>query len=182
MANAYIQLPLDDESRDYVVIKGLFQYNRLPFGVTCAPSIYQRHMETLFQGLKGVSVYIDDILISAPSVQEHLQILEIVLQRLEEANLRLNRGKCFFLRPKLEYLGHVIDAQGIHSTEEKTQAICDAPTPTNVTELRSFLGILNYYGKFLPNLSTKLYPFTHIAREEDQVGLGQTTARCFSDG
>ena len=84
-----------------------------------------------------------------------MQILEVVLQRLEEANLRLNFGKCFFLRPKLEYLGHVIDAQGIRPTEEKTQAIRDA---TNVTELRSFLGILNYYGKFLPNLSTKLYP------------------------
>ena len=114
-------------------------------GVTCASSIFQRHMETLFQGLKGVSVYIDDILISAPSVQEHLQILEVVLERLEEANFCLNRVKCFFLRPKLEYLGHVIDAQGIHPTEEKIQAIRDAPTPANVTKLRFFSG----YSKLL---------------------------------
>ena len=134
-------------------------------------------METLFQGLKGVSVYIDDVLISAPSVQEHLQILEVVLERLEEANLRLNRGKCFFLRPKLEYLGHVIDAQGIHPTEEKTQAIRDAPTPTNVTELRSFLGILNYYGKFLPNLSTKLYPLhTLLGKKTKWVWDNRSTA------
>ena len=138
MSNAYLQLPLSDESKQYVVInthRGLFQYNRLPFGVSSAPAIFQRSMETLLQGIKGVSVFIDDILISA-ATHEDLQILKEVLKRLTEANLRLNRSKCFFLKPHLEHLGHIIDAQGRHPTEEKTRAIREAPRPTNVTELR----------------------------------------------
>ena len=83
MSNAYLQLPLSDESKQYVVInthRGLFQYNRLPFGVSSAPAIFQRSMETLLQGIKGVSVFIDDILISAATHEEHLQILEEVLK------------------------------------------------------------------------------------------------------
>ena len=177
MSNAYLQLPLSDESKQYVVInthRGLFQYNRLPFGVSSAPAIFQRSMETLLQGIKGVSVFIDDILISAATHEEHLQILEEVLQRLTEANLRLNRSKCFFLKPHLEHLGHIIDAQGRHPTEEKTRAIREAPRPTNVTELRSFLGIVNYYSKFLPNLSTHLSPlYTLLKRKSIQDRLSR---------
>ena len=173
MSNAYLQLPLSDESKQYVVINthsGLFQYNRLPFGVSSAPAIFQRSMETLLQGIKGVSVSIDDILISAATHKEHLQILEEVLKRLTEANLRLNRSKCFFLKPHLEHVGHIIDAQGRHPTEEKTRAIREAPRPTNVTELRSFLGIVNYYSKFLPNLSTHLSPlYTLLKRTTGEL-------------
>ena len=142
--------------------KGLFQYNRLPFGISSAPAIFQRCMDSLLQGIPQVSVYLDDILITGSTMDEHLQNLETVLGQLHDAGLHLNRNKCTFMLPKIEYLGHIIDEQGRHPTKEKIQAIQEAPTPKNLTELRSFLGIINYYSKFLPNLSTQLNPLHRL--------------------
>lgn len=111
-------------------------------------------------------MYLDDILISGATIEEHIQTLTQVLERLKTAGLRLNWSKCFFMRPSLEHLGHVIDKDGLHPTEEKTRAIKEAPTPKNVTELRSFLGLLNYYGKFLPNPSTQLHPLHQLLNKD----------------
>ena len=108
---AYQQLVLDEESRKYVVIntyQGLFQY-RLPFGVSSAPRIFQRTMETLLQAIPGVVVYLDDILITGRNEQEHLSNLGKGSTKLEEAGLRLNKDKCWFMQSKVVYLGHVID-------------------------------------------------------------------------
>jgi len=110
--------------------------------VTSAPAIFPGPMETLLRSLKGCSVY----LVTGSSTEEHLQNLEAVLERLEVAGLRLNREKCLFLKPCIEYLGHVIDEKGLYPTDDKIEALKDAPTPKNVTQLRSFLGIVNYYG------------------------------------
>ena len=119
-----------------------------------APAIFQRCMENLFQGCKGVCVYLDDILVTSSNTAEHLENLDKVLERVAAAGISLNRTKCSFMLSKVEYLGHMIDENGLHPTEEKVKAIKEAPSPKNVTELRAFLGIINYYGKFLPNLST----------------------------
>ena len=94
LANAYLQLPLEDKSRDYVTInthKGLFRYNRLPFGVASAPAVFQRTIESLLQRIQRVVAYIDDILITGESEQEHLKNLDEVLKRLEAAGLRLKQ-------------------------------------------------------------------------------------------
>ena len=142
LSNAYLQIELEEELKKLVTIntpKGLFQYNRLPFGISSAPAIFQRCMETLLQGCDGTSVYIDDILVSGSTVEEHLQNLDRVLAILSTAGIKLNRDKCAFLLPQVEYLGHVIDGQGLHPTEEKVKAIKDAPRPKNVSELRAFL-------------------------------------------
>ena len=115
-------------------------------------------MKSLLAGIPNVSVYIDYLLVSGSMEEEHLHTLEAVLDRLSNAGMKLKLSKCFFLLPSVEYLGHVISAEGIRPSTEKTRATSNAPAPQNVTQLRSFLGLLNYYGKFLPNLSSVLAP------------------------
>ena len=183
MSNAYLQIPLAELSKEYLTInthRGLYQFNRLPFGVASAPAIFQRSMETLLRDLPGLFVYLDDILITGSTLAEHLANLEGVLKRLSEAGLRLNKEKCAFFLEQIEYLGHTIDAQGVHPTGEKIKAIKNAPQPKNVTELRSFLGILNYYSRFLPTLSAKMAPLYSLLRKTTSWSWGSQQQEAFS--
>ena len=115
-------------------------------------------METLLQGIPGVMVYIDDILITSATEAEHLKALEEVLKRLASAGLRAKQHKCKFMAPFVEFLGHIIDKDGIRPLPAKVQAVQQAPRPTSITELKSYLWLISYYGKFLPRLSTTLAP------------------------
>ena len=182
LSHAYLQLVLDEESRKFTTInthKGLFHYKRLPFGVSSAPAIFQRTMDSLLQGIPQTCVYLDDILITGTTVEEHLKNLDEVLCRLQAAGLRLKSSKCLFMAPSVEYLGHVIDAAGLHPTKAKVKAITEAPAPKNVAELRSFLGLINYYGKFLPNLSSTLAPIYKLLQQHTQWHWGDSQATAF---
>ena len=168
LAQAYLQLSLAEESQPLVTInthKGLYRYQRLPFGVASAPAIFQRTMETLLQGIPNVSVYLDDILITGASTADHLRNLDEVLQRLENAGMRLKKEKCAYLLDEIEYLGHKITKEGLQPTESKVRAVAHAPVPTRVSELRSFLGLINYYGKFVPHLSTTAAPLYSLLQK-----------------
>ena len=130
---------LDDDSKEMVTItthKGLYRVNHLPFGVASAPSMFQRIMESILQGMPGVMVYIDDILVSGKSVEEHLQNLHAVLTKLEEAGLRLKCEKCSFLMPSVEYLGYKITEKGLQPTAEKVEAVQSAPAPQDISQLK----------------------------------------------
>ena len=167
MSQAYQQLELEEDSKKFVVInthRGLYKFNRLPFGVSSAPGIFQRVMESLLSGIAGVVVYLDDILITGKTEEAHLTALGEVLKRLSDAGLRLKKNKCVFLATSVDYLGHCVDAQGIHPTAEKVRAIQEAPRPTSVSELKSYLGLLTYYSRFLPNLSTTLAPLYKLLK------------------
>ena len=123
MRQAYQQVLLEDEAKTYLTInthRGLFRYNRLPFGVSSAPAIFQRTMDSLLQSIPHVIVYLDDVLITGASSQEHLQKLEEVLQRLKQAELRLKLNKCEFIQRSVQYLGHRIDQEGLHPTDKKS--------------------------------------------------------------
>ena len=114
-------------------------------------------------------MYLDDILVTGVSVQDHLKNLKEVLSRLEEAGLRLKRAKCELLPDEFCYLGHKVNTQGLHPMESKVKAISEAPSPLNVTELKAYLGLLNYYNCFLPNLSTLLAPMHQLLRKEETL-------------
>ena len=154
MSQAYQQLVLDESSKQYVVInthKGRFRYNRLPFGVSSAPAIFQKVMENLLQGISNVAIYFDDVLIAGKSTSEHLSTLEKVLFKLEDAGLRLRKDKCKFMMESISYLGYMIDKHGIHPTSDKVRAIKEAPQPQNIiidlclTYLLSFSRYIGYY-------------------------------------
>ena len=110
--------------------------------------------------------YLDDILITGRNEYEHVRNLRRVLERLCRVGFRANKKKCSFLQPSIEYLGHRIDAEGLHPTTDKVRAVMEAPEPTNKTELRCFLGLINYYSKFLPNLSIILSPLYHLIKKD----------------
>ena len=169
LTSAYQQMLLDKESAKLVTInthQGLYECNRLPFGIASAPAVFQRAMDTILQGIPHVVCYLDDILVTGESEDQHLQHLEEVLQRLQENGIRLHQSKCRFFQPSVEYLGHCINSEGVHTSDSKVKAIVEAPAPRNVTELRSFLGLVNYYGKFVPNLASLLHPLHQLLRAE----------------
>ena len=164
LSHAYNQVILDDDAHKYLTInthRGLYQYTRLPFGVASAPSIFQKTMDTILQGMDGVICYLDDILVSGKTEEEHLVNLRRVLQNLQNHGIRAKKAQCTFLKTSVQYLGHIIDADCLHATDAKVDAIVHAPSPKNVAELRSFLGLLNYYGRFIPSL---LHPLNSLLR------------------
>lgn len=146
--------------------KGLFQYTRLPFGISSAPGIFQRVIDNLLQGVPNVVSYFDDILITGASDEEHLAALEETLTRLENAGLRARKKKCVFMAPSVTYLGHKVSAEGVHPLPKKVEAITNAPSPTSVGELKAYLGLLTYYGRFLPNASTTLAPLYRLLKKD----------------
>ena len=115
-------------------------------------------MESLLQGIPRVAVYFDDIIVTRANDQEHLATLREVLSRILKAGLHLKWAKCGFLLDEVEYLGHKVTAQGLLPLQRRIKAIQEAPAPTDVKQLQAFLGMLNYYGRFLPSLSTVLAP------------------------
>ena len=99
-----------------------------------------------------MSCYLDDILVTGKTQADHLKVLEEVFRRLQSEGMSIKRSKCSFMCNKVQYLGHIVDAQGIHTSPDKVKAILEAPAPHNVSQLRSLLGLVNYYGKFIPTL------------------------------
>ena len=130
-------------SRKYLTINtsmGLFQYNRLVFGITLAQAIWQHTMNQILEGTSGVSCILDNMIVTGESNAEHLANLEEVLQRLQHHGLRANKSKCEFFKERITFCGHDIDSEGLHKTTDKTAAVVNAPRPQSVAEVRSFLG------------------------------------------
>lgn len=136
LREAYQQVLLMDESSKLVTIsthKGLYKYSRLPYGIMLAPSYFQKLMETALVDLEGVVVFIDDILVTAPNDDIHIERLKMVFQRLLECGLRIKREKCQFFKNSVQYVGHVINKTGLHTTPERVNAIKIAKAPQNLT-------------------------------------------------
>ncbi|XP_026574490.1 uncharacterized protein K02A2.6-like, partial [Pseudonaja textilis] len=165
LAQAYQQLPVDPETAEAQTIvthRGAFKCNRLQFGVSVAPGIFQSLMERLLQGIKGVMPYFDDVLIAAPTKSQLEKRLRTVLQRFKDAGLRVKKEKCQLCTERVEFLGYLLDKQGIHPTEKKLAAIKNAPRPKNKTDLQAFLGLINFYNIFLPQKATVAEPLHRL--------------------
>lgn len=160
---------------------GLYEFNRMPFGLRTAPSTFQRAMNTVLGPLKdhGCVVYLDDILVVGTTEEEHLRNLDEVLERLYNAGFRLNREKCQFGLTAISYLGYSISEKGVQPLPERISAVTNFPTPTCIKQLQSFLGIASYLRKFVANFASTAAPLTDLLKKNMQFTWGQSQEWAF---
>ena len=166
LQQAYLQMKVDDDTQKILTIhthKGLYLFKRLAFGVASAPAIWQRTMEQILQGIPMTQCLLDDIVVTGKSLDDHCTNLDKVLERLAEYGLLLT-GRSAFFKDSIQFCGHRLDREGIHKTQDKIEAVTRAPSPQNLSQLRSFLRLINYYNRFLLNLSTQLAPLYHLLK------------------
>ncbi|XP_055836661.1 uncharacterized protein LOC129905251 [Episyrphus balteatus] len=168
--SAYWQIPVEEESRKYTAFtvpgRGLFQFRRMPFGLHNSPATWQRFIDdVLGPDLEPfVFVYLDDIIIVTDSFEKHIEILKEVFKRLGEAGLKVGREKCNFCRPSLKFLGYVVDRNGLHVDPEKVESMLRIPPPKNQKEVRSFVGTISWYRRFVPNFAILVRPLTDLLK------------------
>ena len=170
LASGYNQVPMAEKDKDKTVFCtpfGLFEFNRMPFGLCNAPSTFQRLMERIFgdQSFDSLLLYLDDIIIFSSSFHQHLQRLELVLKRLQDHNLKLKLNKCNFFKAEVKYLGHVISANGVATDPQKIQTVLEWKRPDTLTELRSFLGFASYYRRFVEGFTRHAGPLHQLVAE-----------------
>lgn len=168
LSQAYNQIVLSERSRDYTVInthRGLFRYSRLVYGLSSSPGIFARIMGSIFKNVPNVLIFYDDILIKNEDLDSHLKTIDEVLQILEKNGLKIKQSKCEFMATEVRYLGFIVNQDGVRADPEKVKAITTMPHPTNVSELKSFLGMANFYGKFIKNLSSHLSPLYELLKK-----------------
>ncbi len=170
LTSGYNQVPVtegDKYKTAFCTPFGLFEWNRMPFGLCNAPSTFQRLMERLFgdQQCQSLLLYLDDIVVFSSSVTQHLERLELVLSRLEREGLKAKLSKCMFFQQEVSYLGHVISAQGVSTDPSKIEAVKQWQCPKGVTELRSFLGFASYYRRFVEGFAKLAAPLHRLVAE-----------------
>ena len=138
-------------------------------------------MESMLGGIPNVSVYTDDILVFTGCSCNHLITLDEVLIRLKAAGVKLKRNKCAFMLSRVKYLGHFISAEGLHPSSGKVKAIVEVPAPQNMNQLRTFLGLENYYGKFLSNLASMLAPLDQLLQKGIKWKWGVAQEEAFQE-
>ena len=174
LASGYHQVAMhedDQEKTAFTTPFGLWEFKRMPFGLSGAPATFQRLMQSSMNDLvlRILLVYLDDVLVFSRDFKEHLKRLETVFTRLRQIGLKLNPEKCRFGARNVNYLGHIISEEGIATDPGKISAVNDWPTPKTTRELRSFLGLASYYRRFVSK-------FADIARP-----LHQVTAKANAD-
>ncbi|UYV62886.1 hypothetical protein LAZ67_2002246 [Cordylochernes scorpioides] len=163
--SGFHQIPLSPDCQHlttFITPFGRYKYCRMPFGISLAPEYFQRVMSIILQGMDGVMCYLDDILIFASDSKTHDRILRLVLRKLKEAKVTLNKAKCVFGVPRINFLGHILDEDGIRPDPAKIEAVAKMPAPTDVHGVRRFLGMVNHLGRFVENLSEIVAPLNQL--------------------
>ena len=169
LSEAYLQVQVEESSQALLTIntpKGLYKYKRLPFGVKTAPSIFQRLMDTAVADLEGTTAYLDDIIVTSRNEKEHEDRIFKLFKRLQEFGLKVRLEKCNFMDEEIKYLGFIINKQGRKPDPEKTKAIIEMKQPTNIGELRAFLGMINFYNSFVPDMATLREPLNALLKKD----------------
>ena len=168
-SSSFWQLPLDKESAKlttFISPFGRYHFNRVPYGLSSATEILQKRLSELLENVDGVFVDIDDLLVFGCNTAEHDKYLAQVLRIIHDAGLKLNKSKCKFRQKSVTYQGQRFSAEGMSPNPEKVQAIIDLPPPTNVKQVRQFLGMINYLGRYLSDLSIVLRPISQLLQED----------------
>ena len=175
--SGFWQIPLSADARlltTFLTPYGRFCFNKLPFGVSCAPELFQKRMINILQGLQGVVCQIDDVLVFGKTRKEHDNRLCAVMRRLESAGVTLNSAKCEFAKDQVQFLGHLVSKAGVQADPQKIAAIVKMKSPNNITELRRFLGMINQCGKFSPNLAEITQPLRVLLSKNCKWHWSQT--------
>ena len=143
--------------------------------------MWQRAIDQVLQGVPDTQCILDDMIITGKTDEEHLENLEKLLKRLQGAGLKAHKEKCEFFRDRVQFFGHEIDSEGLHNTQEKIEAVVNAPRPENVSQPRSFLGLVNYNNRFLPNASTVLHPLNQLLRQDSEWQWTEQCERAFTE-
>ncbi len=160
--------PDSKEKTAFTSMFGLFEFNVLPFGLTNAPTTFQRLMDFVLSGLQWECslVFLDDILVFLKDFDQHLIDLQRVFDHLRRSLLKLKAKKCFFGRPSVPFLGFLVTKDGLKVDESKISAVRNFPVPLNATNVKQFLGLANFYRRFVPGFSTVAAPLNKLLRKE----------------
>jgi hypothetical protein len=185
--SAYWEVPLEEASRPLTAFsvagRGQFQFRRMPFGLHSAAGTFQALVDRLFTpDLEPyVFAYLDDLIVSTPDFETHLNTLGIVFDQLKKAGLTLKESKCEFCKPELRYLGYVVNRQGLNVDPAKVSAVFDMPQPKGVRDVRRLIGMMSWYCWFVPNFSTMVAPLTNLTRKKTRFTWTPECERAFSE-
>ena len=172
MRSGYYHLELSPESqpKSAFVVEGpkgdKWEFKRCPFRLTQAPAYFQMLVNKVLEGLEVAFGYLDDILIYSKNMDEHLQHVRTLFKRMRQADLKLTKWKCNFLKAHVQYLGYYISGQGLEPIPEKLESLQQMPAPTDLAEVRKFLGFVGYYRKFIPKYLDIAHPLTNLTRKD----------------
>ena len=183
MLNGFWQMPLLEEHRERTAMTttmfGSFEWNVLPMGLKNSPAIFQRNMAELLRDLDYVSVYIDDVIIHSRTVEEHVQHVRTVMQRLRRAQICVKGSKASLFRKSVNFLGHLVGGDGVAPQDKKVEAVANWPTPKNVSEVRSFLGLASFYRKFIHHFASIAAPLHALTKADVEFQWGDEQSKAF---
>ena len=171
----------DKQKTAFTTDDGHFEFNRMPFGLTNAPATFQKLMNDILRPIKKqfALVYLDDVIIFSKTIEDHIKHIKYVFQLLRQEGLKIKLEKCAFLQKEVEYLGHIVTEDGIKPDPKKQQAIHNYPTPKNVDQVRSFLGLAGYYRKFVKNYADKAHSLTKLTSKNVEWQWGPEQEKAF---